>query len=401
MALVQATILQIIPRLDTGGAELSTIEITEALVRAGARALVLTEGGRMSSRVVEAGGEIMTFPAGTKSPLRILSNARALAAIVKREGVSLIHARSRAPAWSALIAARRTGVPFVTTYHGAYSERGHLKKLYNSVMARSDMVIANSEYTGRLIRERYGTPRERVRVIHRGVDVGQFSPDAVAPERVQVLRAAWGVAEGQPIVLQAARLSGWKGQGVLIAAAGTLHAQRKLGDAVVILAGDAQGRDSYADSLRAQITALGLGDRVRLVGHVDDVAAAYLAAYLTVVPSIEPEAFGRAAAEAEAMGCPVIATNIGAPPETIRAEPMVPEGEITGWLVPPNDAATLAKRIEGALALSPSARKLIGDRARAHVSIRLTLEVMKRATLDVYDGLLGSHLAERFKTASF
>ena len=152
------TILQIIPRLDTGGAELSTIEITDAIVRGGGRALVATEGGRLASRITENGGEIVPFPAGTKNPIRILANARALERLIRMRGIDLVHARSRAPAWSALIAARRAGIPFITTYHGAYAEKGRLKRLYNSVMARAGVVIANSHYTAGLIRERYGTP---------------------------------------------------------------------------------------------------------------------------------------------------------------------------------------------------------------------------------------------------
>src|SRR5215813_12578334 len=165
------TILQIVPRLDTGGAELSTVEIAEALVRAGGRALVLTEpGGRLTARVTAAGGELIPFPAASKSPIRLLMNARAMTRLIRAQGIDLVHARSRAPAWSALLAARRTRVPLVTTYHGAYGEKNAAKRLYNGVMARGDVVIANSGYTANLIAARYATPRRRITVIHRGVD---------------------------------------------------------------------------------------------------------------------------------------------------------------------------------------------------------------------------------------
>ena len=326
MAQASPTILQIIPRLDTGGAELSAIEITEALVGVGARALVATEGGRMAGRIGAAGGEIVPFPAGTKNPVRMLANAAALGRLIRAEDVALVHARSRAPAWSALLATRRAGVPFVTTYHGAYGERGRLKRLYNSVMARADVVIANSGYTRDLVRSRYGTPAERIAVIHRGVDLERFDPAAIGAERVAALRARWGVPAEVPVILQAARLTGWKGQRVLIEAVGLLAREGGLGDAHVVLAGDAQGRDGYAAALKGQAAALGLAERVHLAGHVDDIAAAYATAHVTVVASIEPEAFGRAAAEAEAMGSPVIATAIRAPPETILAPPAVPDG---------------------------------------------------------------------------
>lgn len=391
------TILQIIPRLDTGGAEMSAIEVTEAIVAAGGRALVATEGGRMANRVTRAGGQLITFAAATKNPARILLNARRLRALFARENVSLVHARSRAPAWSALLAARRAGIPFVTTYHGAYSENGSLKRLYNSVMARADIVIANSAYTAALIRSRYDAPQSRIRVIHRGIDPAQFEPAAVAPERVAALRRAWGITSGTPVILLAARLTSWKGQGILIEAAGRLRERGRLGSAIVVLAGDAQGRAGYAEDLEAQIAAQGLEDRVKLVGHVDDMAAALLTAHVAVVASVEPEGFGRVAIEAQAMGCPVISTDIGAPPETVIAAPAASADTVTGWLMPPGDPEALAQHLTAALALGCTARNLIGDRARLHVRQNFTLDAMKRATLGVYDELLASSLASQFR----
>ena len=350
----------------------------------------------LAADIDKVGGEVMPFPAATKNPLRMLANAGAIARIVRREHVDLVHARSRAPAWSAMQAARRTGVPFVTTYHGAYGEKNAVKRLYNSVMARGDVVIANSRYTARLIAERYATPGARIEVIPRGVDVAKFDPDQIAEERVAALRGRWGVAPDQPIILQAARLTGWKGQTVLIEAAARLQAAGRLGPAVVVLAGDAQGRDSYVRMLQEQIDRLGLKDRVRLVGHVEDVAAAFAAAHVTVVASTEPEAFGRTAIEAAAVGCPVIATDIGAPPETVRAVPAVAADAITGWLVPPGDADALAARLGDALALAPAARQELGQRARRHVLGTYTVEAMQRRTLAVYDRLLGTGLERRF-----
>ena len=234
MAQSRPTILQIIPRLDTGGAERSAVEIADAVVRAGGRALVLAEPGRLAPEVVAAGGEFVEFPAATKNPLRMLANARAIERLIRQLGVDLVHARSRAPAWSALIAARRARVPFVTTYHGAYGETNAVKRYYNGVMARGDVVIANSRYTADLIAQRYGTPRERMEVIHRGVDCRQFDPARIAPERVSALRARWGVDPAARVILHAARLTAWKGQGVLIDAAAKLKAAGQLGDAVVV-----------------------------------------------------------------------------------------------------------------------------------------------------------------------
>ena len=220
------TILQIIPRLEAGGAEVTTVEVTEAIVKSGGRALVLSEGGRLQARIADAGGEFVPFPAASKNPARILWNAQRLKAIALRERVGLIHARSRAPAWSALIAARRLGLPFVTTYHGAYKETGRLKNLYNGVMARADIVIANSEYTAQSIRTRYGKPDSGIAVIYRGVDFARFVPDEATLARAAALRKTWGIAPSQRIIFHAARLTPLKGQATVIEAARLLRRDR-------------------------------------------------------------------------------------------------------------------------------------------------------------------------------
>jgi glycosyltransferase involved in cell wall biosynthesis len=208
-----------------------------------------------------------------------------------------------------------------------------------------------------------------------------------------VLRRCWEIRPGQRIILQAARLTGWKGQSVVISAARLLKERGLLGDAAVVLAGDAQGRDGYREQLVYEIAQARLGGTVHLVGHVTDMPAAFLAAHLAVVASTSPEAFGRAAAEAQVMGCPVISTNIGAPPETVRAEPIVSRSERTGWLVPPGDPQALAKAMAEALALSDVEREEMGRRARAHVLAAFALDSMRRDTLAVYDSLLGTDLA--------
>jgi glycosyltransferase involved in cell wall biosynthesis len=390
------TILQIIPRLDTGGAELSTLEITEAIVRAGGTALVATEGGRMADQIGRLGGRLIPFPAGTKNPIRLLTNAAALRALIERHDIALLHARSRAPAWSALLAARRAGIPFVTTYHGAYAESGPVKRLYNSVMARADRVIANSQFTADLIGQRYATPPARIRVIQRGVDLTRFDPAAIPPARVAGLRRRWGLETAATrIILQASRLTGWKGQTISIAAIDQLKQHGLLGDAILVLAGDDQGRGGYSDALRHDIERRGLGHSVRLVGHVDDMPGAFAAAHVVLIPSTEPEAFGRVAAEAQAMGCPVIASRLGAPPEILRALPDVALADATGWLVPPADPAALASALADALAMPHAQRVAMGGRARQRVADHFTLAAMKAKTLAVYDELLGTHLAAR------
>jgi glycosyltransferase involved in cell wall biosynthesis len=390
--MAKLTILQAVPRLDAGGSEQAAVEIAAALSRVGAMPLVATEGGRMATALADAGGEIVQLPVASKNPFTLLRNARRLAALIKQRDVKLVHARSRAPAWSALLAARRMRRPFVTTYHGAYGSPAPFKNFYNSVMARGDRVIANSRYTAQLIVSRHKVPAERIRVIYRGVDVAKFSPELMVSNRLGRLRALWGVGESQPVVLQAARLTSWKGQAYVIEAARDLLRHDRLGNAVFIMAGDAQGRDTYRKELEQLIARYKLADHVRLVGHCDDMPAAFALAQVTVIASTSAETFGRTSIEAQAMGCPVIVTDIGAAPETIVTD----RQSFTGWVVPCRDAASIAGRIAEALMLSPDERGALGARARRHVAARFTLGQMQRGTLAVYDELLGTHFGPRF-----
>jgi glycosyltransferase involved in cell wall biosynthesis len=396
--MVKVAILQIIPRMDAGGSEQAALEITEALSRAGALALVATEGGRMIPRLKRAGGEIILLPVASKNPVRILANARRLARLVEERGVKLLHARSRAPAWSSLLAARKTGRPFVTTYHGAYSTYGPFKNFYNSVMARGDRVIANSRYTADLILSRHKLSAHRIRVIYRGVDLSDFAPEFVQPDRIARLRDLWRVRETQPVVLQAARLTSWKGQVLVIEAVRRLRDEGRLGNAVVILAGDAQGRDSYRSELEKLITSSDLAGRVQLVGHCDDMAAAFALAHVAVIASTSAETFGRTSIEAQASGCPVIASALGATPETV--EPIDRDGSGTGWLIPPGNIDALTNKIWTALRLTALERSEIGARARARVSDLFQLAEMQVKTLAVYDELLGTALASQFTQTS-
>ncbi len=381
------TILQIIPQLDAGGAERTTIDIADALTQAGARALVASEGGRLVSELQAKGGWWIPFPARTKNPLRMLINVGRLEQLLRDEQVDIVHARSRAPAWVALGAVRRSKTPLVTTYHGAYSGTTAFKNFYNSVMARGDMVIANSAFTGDRIAQLHPFAAPRIRVIPRGTDFNKFAPRAVDPVRVQHLRQAWGVESDQRIVLLAARLTGWKGQKILIEAARQLR-DGGLRDVCFVLAGDAQGRDGYVKELRAQIDAAGLKGVVRLVGHVGDMPAAFLASSVVTVASTEPEAFGRSAVEAQAMGAPVVVTDLGAVPETVLAPPDVSPQERTGWRIPPGDATALAQALRHVLEMGATARDALSARARAHVVGQFSLERMCQDTLEVYRSLL-------------
>ncbi len=381
------TVLQVIPTLETGGAERTTIDIAAALVKRGDHALVASAGGRLASELTEIGATLFDVPVGAKNPYDLGLNVLRIGGLIKEFGIDVVHARSRAPAWAARLACRRAGIPFVTTFHGSYAERNALKRFYNSVMASGDVVIANSHYTADLIAQRYGAEPERIVVIQRGTDLARFSAEAVSDERRNALRREWGLEAGERIVLNLARLTGWKGQSVLIEAA-SLPQLSAHGDVVVVLAGDAQGRDTYRQTLERSIATHDLNGRLRIVGHCADAPAALALADVAIIASTEPEAFGRTAVEAAALGVPVVATALGATAETVLAPPACAADQRTGWLVPSGDAAALADGIHAALALSPGERQALAGRARTH-AMRFSVEAMQQATLAVYDRLTG------------
>lgn len=392
------TILQIIPELDTGGAELSTLEIVAAVADAGGRALVASEGGRMAARIEAVGGEFIPFAAATKNPMRILFNARMLSRLIRQKNIDLVHARSRAPAWSGYLAAQQTGTAFVTTYHGAYSEKNALKKRYNKVMASGEITIANSNYTANLVRSRYDLNDQSLRVIYRGLDSTEFDPANVSEERRSAIRTAWSITPDTQIVLLVARLSPIKGQSVVIKAAEDLSKRGCLENTKVIFAGDTQGRDGYVRQLETQIADAGLSNTVAMVGHVEDIPAAFSLSHTAVFSSTRPETFGRTAIEAQAMRCPIIATAIGAAPETVLAEPAVDRDQKTGWLIAPGDPRALADALADSLIMTAEERNQMGTRARRHVIENFSLDTMRRKTLAVYDDVLGSQLVKAWNT---
>jgi len=384
-------VLQIIPELETGGAERTAVDVGIAAKKAGWRSLVASAGGRMVGELEAAGVRHLVMDLATKNPLRLIANGFRLARIVRAEDIDLMHVRSRAPGWSAWLASKLTGIPYIATYHGAYGQRSALKGLYNSVMARGALVIANSAFIAAMIRRRHGVPEACVAIIHRGTDLADFDPERITEARRQALREAWGVEPGQRIVLQVARLTPWKGQRVLIEALALLD-REGMGDVVGILAGDDQGRESYRADLETAIAAAGLEGRVKLTGHCADVAAAISLSSAVVVASTEPEAFGRAAVEAQAMGKPAIVTRLGAVPETVLAPPAVAASERTGWHVEPGSPEALAACLKGVLALSETEIAALGARARGHARAHFSLERMTESTLQAYARVCGNRV---------
>jgi glycosyltransferase involved in cell wall biosynthesis len=369
-------VLQVIPSLVSGGVERGTVEIAAALVAAGWIAYVASSGGPMERELARAGARHIRLPLTTKNPLAIRRNASALADIIRRLGIDIVHARSRAPAWSAWAAAKRTRRRFVTTFHNAYDEELPFKRWYNSVMSRGERVIAISDFVAAHAAKTYGLGDDRLRTIPRGVDLNLFDPKRVNGDRVADLATKWRVPDGYAVVMLPGRLTRWKG------GLDFIEAIARLGrDDVCCLLVGAEQRPGFRHELEKAIERRRLGAQFRIVEDCRDMIAAYGLADVVVSASTDPEGFGRTIVEAQAMGRPVIATDHGGARETI-----IPGN--TGWLVPPSDPAALAAAISDALSLDAVARDAFARRARAHIAAGFTRELMCARTIEIYEELL-------------
>ena len=369
-------VLQVVPSLVSGGVERGTVDLAEALVRAGWTAVVASAGGPMEHQVTRAGAHHLKLPLASKNPLVMRRNAAALAGIIRRRNIDIVHARSRAPAWSAWSATRATHRRFVTTFHNAYGAELPLKRWYNSVMARGERVIAISQFVAEYAARLYDIGPDRLRVIPRGVDLAVFDPERVRGARVDRLARQWRVPEDVKVVMLPGRLTRWKGGLDFIEAIARLGRR----DLCCLLVGVEQ-RPGYRRELEAAIERFGVVGMFRIVEDCDDMPAAYMLSDLVVSASTDPEGFGRVVVEAQAMGRPVVATDHGGARETILPG-------ITGWLAAPGDPADLAAAIGEALALDPAGRSAFARRAIAQVAAHFTRDLMCERTIDVYEELL-------------
>ena len=361
-------VLQLVPELNAGGVEGTTLEVAEALIDGGHKAHVVSAGGRMEDELIRMGGILHKIDIGSKNIFSIFRSIRLLRAIIHEHKIDIVHARSRAPAWPAYHAARIEGVPFLTTYHGIYNSGSFLKTYYNSVMAKGEHIIANSEFTKAHIIKTHGTPPDIITAIPRGVDMAKFDPAQVSKKDITALRVRWNISSDQKVILLPGRLTRWKGPLVAIEALAQLPK-----NCVLVLLGDAQGRDDFVAELEAKAIELGVSDRVIKPGHSRDVPAALTAADVVISASTDPEAFGRVAAEAQAMQKPVVATAHGGALETVI------DG-MSGFLVPPSDAAALAEGIGRAL----DWQDYDGPAARARISAHFSTKSLQAKTLQVY-----------------
>jgi len=364
-------VLQVVPALNAGGVERTVIEITEALLARGDESHVSSAGGRMEADLERLGGILHRSEIGSKNPFKLGANSKILVKIIEDNDIDIVHARSRAPAWPAFRAARATGRPFVTTYHGIYNANSRIKQYYNSIMARGDIIIANSNFTRDHIIKTHKTDGDRIVVIPRGVDMARFDPARVSKTEIEKQREAWGAHLAEYVILLPGRLTRWKGQAVAIDAMTRLSERFRL-----VILGDPQGRDAYLAEIKQLIADAGLENRIILPGHSADMPTALMAADIVISTSTDPEAFGRVMAEAQAMQKPVVASAHGGSLETVI------EGQ-TGRLVAPGDGFALAKAIESLA----NWHEYNGIAARKHIAAGFSKAALQAATLAVYDQL--------------
>jgi len=372
-----ATVMQVLPAMVTGGVERGTVEMAEAIVNAGGRAIVVSAGGPMVHELTRVGAEHIQLPVDSKNFFVMRKNATRLARLIQQEGVDIVHARSRAPAWSAYWACKRTQTAYVTTFHGTYSHGNPLKRWYNSVMTKGDRVIAISTFIAGHMRKIYGVKRDLIRVIHRGVDLFRFNPEKVTAERLVKLSTQWNIPDGVQVVALPGRLTRWKGQLVFIEAIAKLGRR----DICCLLIGSDQGRTEYRKELERCIQKHNLQGVVTIVDECNDMPTAYMLCDIVVSASTDPEAFGRVVCEAQAMGRPVVATDHGGARETVIEDE-------TGWLCKPGDVDSMARAIEKGLNLTPEKRERMATQAKAHIAKDFSKEAMCSKTLEVYNDVL-------------
>lgn len=370
-------ILQVLPELKSGGVERGTVEIVRCLNDNNFEPLVASAGGHMISQIASAGGKHLTLPLKSKNPFVIMRNASRLAKIIKEYDVDIIHARSRAPAWSAYLAAKKTGCHYITTFHGVYSLGGYFKKLYNSSMVKGEKIIAISEFIKQHIIDNYGVDKKNITVIHRGVDLAQFDRAKLPENRIVQKATKLQIELDRPIILLPGRITRWKGHEFLLESLTNIPKDSY----ICLFVGDTEKHSHYVKSLQDKIIELELDNNIRIINNVGDMPALYSLADIVISASVRPEAFGRVAAEAQAMERLVIATNHGGARETII------DGK-TGYLVEPGDVEGMEKTIRKLLKLTDRQRKTVTNRAKKHIQENFSLEKMTSQTLKLYKSVI-------------
>jgi glycosyltransferase involved in cell wall biosynthesis len=377
-------VLQVIPKLGYGGAETGCYDIAHYLPENDCGSFIVTSGGELLKFIDKKKVKIIKLPVHSKNPLIIFINFLALVAIILVKNISIVHARSRAPAWSCLLAAKITGRKFVTTFHGTYNFNNKIKKFYNSVMVRSDLIIAGSNFIFSHIKDNYTkylNAKKKLLVIFRGINVDYFDPTTKLDSDEKKLLKKWQIEKDKKIILLPGRLTGWKGQEVFIEAINLVNIELGYEAFYAVILGSDQGRDLYKKKLIRITEQHRLNNQVKFIDHCNDMALAYKVSDIVISASIEPEAFGRVAVEAQSMEKPIIASDIGGSNETIIDEK-------TGFLFESNNAKSLSKKILKVLSMDETMLQSIGKEGRKNIIQKFNVEKMCFSTYSEYKRIL-------------
>jgi len=377
-------VLQVIPKLGYGGAETGCYDIAHYLPENDCGSFIVTSGGELLKFIDKKKVKIIKLPVHSKNPLIIFINFLALVAIILVKNISIVHARSRAPAWSCLLAAKITGRKFVTTFHGTYNFNNKIKKFYNSVMVRSDLIIAGSNFIFSHIKDNYTkylNAKKKLLVIFRGINVDYFDPTTKLDSDEKKLLKKWQIEKDKKIILLPGRLTGWKGQEVFIEAINLVNIELGYEAFYAVILGSDQGRDLYKKKLIRITEQHRLNNQVKFIDHCNDMALAYKVSDIVISASIEPEAFGRVSVEAQSMEKPIIASDIGGSNETIIDEK-------TGFLFESNNAKSLSKKILKVLSMDETLLQSIGKEGRKNIIQKFNVEKMCFSTYSEYKRIL-------------
>ncbi len=377
-------VLQVIPKLGYGGAETGCYDIAHYLPEKKCESFIVTSGGELTKFVDRKKVKLIKLPVNSKNPLLIIFNTIILVGIILFYKISIVHARSRAPAWSCLFATKLTKTKFVTTFHGTYNFNGKIKKFYNSVMVRSNLIIAGSNFIFSHIKNNYSNLidiKKKFLVIFRGINVDYFDPTTKLENEEKKLLKKWEIVKDKKIILMPGRLTSWKGQELFIEAVNLANIELGYESFYAVILGNDQGRNLYKKKLVRLIEQHRLSKQFRFIDHCKDMALAYKVSDIVVSASIEPEAFGRVAVEAQSMQKPIIASNIGGSNETII-------NEKTGFLFETGDAKSLCKKIMQVMTMDETSLKIIGIEGRKNVMKKFNVEKMCFSTYSEYKRLL-------------
>ena len=377
-------VLQVIPKLGYGGAETGCYDVAHYLPENNCDSFIVTSGGELLKFIDKKKVKVIRLPVHSKNPLLIIINFIALVGIILFKNISIVHARSRAPAWSCLLATKVTGRRFVTTFHGTYNFKNSFKKFYNSVMVRSHLIIAGSNFIFSHIKENYSkhlSAKKKLMVIFRGINVDYFDPSTKIESEEKKLLKKWEIEKDKKIILLPGRLTGWKGQEVFIEAVNLVNIELGYEAFYAVILGSDQGRELYKKKLIRLTEQYRLINQVKFIDHCKDMALAYKVSDIVVSASIEPEAFGRVAVEAQSMEKPIIASNIGGSNETVVDEK-------TGFLFKTNNAKSLSQKILKTLSMDEVSLKSIGIEGRKNIIQKFNVEKMCFSTYSEYKRIL-------------